>query len=76
MADVNGTPTPPQVSPFLQITITDTGPVMRSEGIDLPMQIALLEQTKLFLLNQMFHPTPKPSLIQSARGVVNRMVKG
>jgi len=77
MAEVNGqkpdtTPELPQISPFLQITVTDAGPVMNSNITDGGMLIALLEQTKLFVLNRLFQP--KPPLIQKANGALNRIL--
>ena len=70
MADGVVTPTP-QISPYLQITVTDAGPVMNSNITDGGMLIALLEQTKLFVLNKLFQPKP---LIQAVNGAVNRML--
>lgn len=64
-------PPPPQISPYLQITVTDAGPVMNSNITDGGMLIALLEQTKLFVLNRLFQP--KQPLIQKINGAVNRM---
>ena len=66
------TPPPPQIALYLQITVTDAGPVMNSNIQDGGMLIALLEQTKLFVLNRLFQP--KPPLIQKVNGAVNRML--
>ena len=77
MAEVNGqqpgaASPPPQISPFLQITVTEAGPVMNSNITDGGMLIALLEQTKLFVLNRLFQT--KPPLIQKVNGAMNRML--
>lgn len=74
MAEVTPTaPEPPQIAPFVQITMTDAGPMMKSNIQDGGQLVALLEQTKLFVLGKLF-PPPAP-LIQKVSGAVNLMLR-
>ena len=74
MAEAVNVPEPPQISPYLQIVMTDNGPVMNSNIKDGHQLVTLLEQAKFFVMAQLY-PPPKAPLIQKVNGAVNRLFK-